>query len=294
MELRPLSPSLGAELVGTGTTLEPAPDLATAIRDALLRYHLVLIREVDLEARDQVLLLESLDLGHVLLESDGGIPWGWITNSRESVGAGGLVDTSSSNLLWHADYEFCDAGPIQLISLYSVECAVPGEPTLFASMTRAAAVLPPDLRSRVTGLRVVKAKDFGGDQHGSDRMSIRNRIRGSGPDSLFQSAEHDIISAHPVTGEQWLTPSHMMTSHVAGWSDEESDALFAELDAVAYAADNVYRHDWHPRDLVIWDNVALHHARGRTPAATVGVRSMRRVTVDGVDMKTRLGPASAS
>lgn len=294
VELRPLSPTLGAELVGIGTTLKPDPDLAAAVRDALLRHHLVLIRDIDLEAHDQVALLESLDLGQVLYESEGGTPWGWITNSQESVGEGGLVDATGSNLLWHADYEFCDVGPIQVISLYSVECSVPGEPTLYANMVRAAKVLRPDLRSRVISQRVLKAKDFGGEQHGSDRMNIRNRVRGSGSDSAFQSAEHDIISIHPVTGAEWLTPSHMMTSHVVGWTDEESDALFSELDAVAYAEDNVYRQDWHPRDLVIWDNVALHHARGRTPASKVGVRSMRRVTVDRVDMQTRLGIALSS
>ena len=56
-------------------------------------------------------------------------------------------------------------------------------------------------------------------------------------------------------------------------SDATLNALFAEL----YRDDRVYRHHWNNGDLVIWDNIALQHARcdltGMTP------RRLQRIVV---------------
>jgi hypothetical protein len=43
-----------------------------------------------------------------------------------------------------------------------------------------------------------------------------------------------------------------------------------------YAAENVFEHKWKNGDLVIWDNLAHQHARGKI---TGGVRTLQRVTI---------------
>ena len=64
-----------------------------------------------------------------------------------------------------------------------------------------------------------------------------------------------------MTGEEYLTVSDFMSSHICGWSDAASDELFGELGAIAYADDNTHRREWQLHDFVVWDNVALQHSR---------------------------------
>jgi len=58
------------------------------------------------------------------------------------------------------------------------------------------------------------------------------------------------------------------------------DAFLDELYAHVYAPENVYTHQWKTGDVIIWDNIALHH--GRPGPVDVGVpRHMRRQCLDG-------------
>jgi taurine dioxygenase len=67
-----------------------------------------------------------------------------------------------------------------------------------------------------------------------------------------------------------------MTACLIGVPDAESDALIEEVLTYTYADDNVYEHKWQNGDIVIWDNLALQHARA---PVTGGVRTLQRVTI---------------
>ena len=61
--------------------------------------------------------------------------------------------------------------------------------------------------------------------------------------------------------------------------DRDSRELLRELfDTYLYVSSNEYRHDWALGDLVVWDNLAMQHARKPCPL-THGARSFRRVAV---------------
>jgi taurine dioxygenase len=213
-----------------------------------------------------------------------------VTNTGELPDESGIIDRSLTELLWHADYEFTEFGPIQAISLYGHEVPESGCPTMFANNVEAVKKLPRDLRERVSDLKTFKAKEHTGPGEGYDDFGDR-RNRVSTPSmegTLFHGSEHDVIETHPLTGESWLTVSQMMTSHVVGWTDEQSDALFTQLDRIAYDPSNIYEHDWHVGDLVVWDNIALRHRRGLAPKGLPGGRRvLRRAAVDPIDMLTR-------
>ena len=53
-----------------------------------------------------------------------------------------------------------------------------------------------------------------------------------------------------------------MTREVVELPPGESEELLEELFAHLYAPDLVYEHTWSDGDLVVFDNVALQHARG--------------------------------
>ena len=46
---------------------------------------------------------------------------------------------------------------------------------------------------------------------------------------------------------------------------------------VLYAEDNIYEHRWTVGDLVLWDNIALHHGRRDIPVHEA--RTLQRVTL---------------
>ncbi|MCU1463635.1 MAG: hypothetical protein JWO37_3710 [Acidimicrobiales bacterium] len=290
LDLVPVTATFGVEVSGLDLRSANAADFE-ALRDALLQHRLLLFRSPSLDSEEQVRVMESLRVGEPLHETAQAPAWGWVTNTGELPDDGGIVDASPTELLWHADYEFTEFGPIQAISLYGHEVPEASYPTMLSNNVEAVKRLPADLREKVRTLKVLKAKEHTGPGEGYDDFANhRNRVSAPAQEgNLFHGSEHDIIETHPITGEPWLTVSQMMTSHVVGWTDEESDVLFAELDEIAYDPSNVYEHDWRVGDLIVWDNIALRHRRGTTPKGSTpgGRRVLRRVAVDSIDMLTR-------
>ena len=111
-------------------------------------------------------------------------------------------------------------------------------------------------------------------------MEERTRLADAGDDdtlAVYPRTEWPILVHHPVTGEQLVFTSEQMTSHVVGLDDESSEALLQLVFSHLYAEQNLYVHRWEPGDLIVWDNLALHHSRNRT--APGERRAHRRVAV---------------
>ena len=231
-------------------------DLA-ALLEAYDRTHLLVFRNQELSGQQQFDFVRQF--GPVVGETT---PWGYVSNVRPD----GIV--REGPLLFHSDFAFT-ATPTLGISLHALEVPDDGSPTLFADSTRAVRVMPPELRSRLEGVRIRNCYDFSGND--ATRMRLRNATPGS------PSWEHPIIGSHPRTGEPIVWANELHTDGVVGVSDDDSDALLAEVFAVLYADDNVYEHRWSVGDLVLWDNVALHHGRRDIPRHEP--RTLQRVTL---------------
>jgi taurine dioxygenase len=67
----------------------------------------------------------------------------------------------------------------------------------------------------------------------------------------------------------------MQTISILGLAQPESDALLDTLFQALYEPTNVYEHEWHDGDLVIWDNLAVQHARQKVDESAP--RTLRRV-----------------
>jgi taurine dioxygenase len=91
---------------------------------------------------------------------------------------------------------------------------------------------------------------------------------------------------HPVTGAAILYTSAMQTDSIVGLPEHESEDLLARCWDILYAPDNVYEHAWQIGDLLVWDNLALQHARD----AVTGPRTLRRVPVGTVLARLRTRP----
>jgi taurine dioxygenase len=87
----------------------------------------------------------------------------------------------------------------------------------------------------------------------------------------------EFVGRHPVTGEPLLQVNEMHTDRVIGLDPDSSESLLAEVYAYLYGPHNVYEHAWKVGDLIIWDNIAVHH--GRPPLPERGERTLQRVTL---------------
>lgn len=176
---------------------------------------------------------------------------------------GGLLGHMELN--FHNDVPFV---PIPFIggSLHALDVVDGVAPTRFASGFRAWEQLPDSLKARIAGRNALFVRERVPDR--------RNRLTDLEPG--------DLCSVHPAVGRQvgsdrpYLFVTGMMTSAIIGLAEAESEALLDELQAQLYAPANVYEHHWRNGDIVIWDNLALQHARAELGP---GTRTLQRVTL---------------
>ena len=182
---------------------------------------------------------------------------------------GGLL--GNAELLFHNDIPYV---PVPFIagSLYAVDVASHGAPpTRFASALKAWERLPAALKARVEGLKA---------------LQVRGHILGRRTKLADLEAE-DPCCVHPAMGRQqgtgrpYLFVNMDMTAQFTSLGLAESDALLEKLFGYLYAPEHIYEHHWQPGDLVVWDNLAVQHARSafrRCPAhAAAGQRRAARL-----------------
>ena len=88
-----------------------------------------------------------------------------------------------------------------------------------------------------------------------------------------------MVRTHPATGRKALYVNRLMTVHIEGLAQQESDELLDFLFDHQEQRDLIYEHVWRPGDLLMWDNRCALHAR--TDFSADERRLMRRVTILG-------------
>lgn len=166
-----------------------------------------------------------------------------------------------SDMMWHSY-------PCRALSLHGVEVEQPAVPTVFACATHTWETLPDELRSRVDGLNV--------------RQVTGTKMRDVGDDLLISTFAKDystvtpIEMAHPRTGEPILFVSKGNTEKIVDMDPVEGEALLNELFEFLYDPENLVTHTWRTGDLVLWDNLAVQHARANVEAEGP-VRTLQKV-----------------
>lgn len=183
----------------------------------------------------------------------------YVSNARQD-GHLGVME-----LQWHNDVPYLPK-PYLAAALHAIEVAPGASSTQFASGMRAYERLPESLRERLAGLNALQVK-----QRFSDRT---NQLTDLQPGDLC--TVHSVVGQQEGTGRPYLFVNENMTALVIGRSPEESEDLLRTLYAALYVKDDVYEHAWQPGDLVLWDNLAVQHARGRISADK---RTLQRVSI---------------
>ncbi|HEY7106623.1 MAG TPA: TauD/TfdA family dioxygenase [Acidimicrobiia bacterium] len=270
MDVVPVSEALGARLTGFDITRPCNEDEQAALRELFLRYHLLLVRGQDVTAEDQTRFVGYFGPLHTRAD---GMQETFVTNVSES---GEPPRTGTARLIWHQDGTY-GLRPGIATCLWAQEVAPDAVPTLYANAVRALERMSPDLRARVEQLHAVHLRNI--HEERTDYRWREENIPADAAPGQFLRHEHPIVYPMPHTEQRTILVNELLTSHVVELPRDEGEALIQQLFSLVYADDNVYAHHWQRNDVVIWDNLALHHCR---PAEMgLPVRRLRRQSIDG-------------
>jgi alpha-ketoglutarate-dependent taurine dioxygenase len=254
LTIRELHPTLGAELRGLAEQT-PLPDTTVAhLRELFDRYSVLVFPDLDIsEALQRYLVYALIDAplpdADERPENDARRGPMLVSNKEE----GGAAPYG--RLLFHCDTMWAEE-PQELLSLYGYHVDQPSVPTLFADMLHAWETLPADLRARVEHLEARQGFEHKYANRGGDADVI---------DTYYEESRWTVTPVarpHPRNGRTALFVSQQVTLDLVGVPADENEEILEALFAHLYSPDNILTHEWRTGDLVIWDNLAVQHARG--------------------------------
>jgi taurine dioxygenase len=267
--VRPLSPALGAEIVGVDLGKEIDDPTFARIRDAWHQNLVILLRDQKLSEEDEVrfaarfgppAVIHTKQFVHnhpaVMLISN-------IREDGKPIGA--LPD---GEMHFHTD-QCHQERPAMASMLYALEVPSAGGNTLFANGYKAYETLPDAIKQRIDGRKALNAYDY-------DTAAMK---RGTRLAEGVPSCVHPVVRTHPATGRKALYVNRLMTVRIEGLSPQDSDELLDVLFDHQERREFIYEHVWRPGDLLMWDNRCTLHAR--TDFSPDERRLMRRVTILG-------------
>lgn len=271
-----LTPHFGAKLTGfsirDGLTDE---DFAT-IEHAANSYGVVVMPNQPLDDETQVAFSERIGtLEETLVGAVGA--GSKIVRVTNILADGTIKDPDSqlalftrANFMWHTDSSF-QAHPAAFSVLSARELPTNGGgDTEFASTAAAYDALPDETKARLDGLIAIHSIGWSREKFQKGASSDEQRKR-------LPPVPQALVRTNPMTGRKSMhVASHVMG--IKGMDDLEGRALHDDLLALATHPSKVYRHQWSPHDVIIWDNRATVHRA--TPYDETGDRRlMIRTTI---------------
>ena len=274
-------PALGAEVRGIDMHQPMDAETLKAVSDAWMKHLVLVFPEQHITDREHVTFTRhfgDVEIFHqtsLHLRSDRVAEIFLVSNVDEE---GRLMRPSepsqkqlSSSQQWHTDSSYRPL-PSMGSLLHGIEISRTGGITQFINMYMVYDDLPESLRRDVEGRRA--RHDF----------SMLHRVVGSpAPTPEEQAAMppvwHPMVRRHPVTGRKSLYISSIYNDAVEGMDEAAACRLIADLTAFAAQPKYMYRHEWEPDDVLMWDNRCTVHAV--TPHDPNERRVMHRTTIVG-------------
>ncbi|HVX16995.1 MAG TPA: TauD/TfdA family dioxygenase [Acidimicrobiales bacterium] len=243
-DLRPLGPTIGAEVYGVDVGQPLSPELFAELDRALLEWKVLFFRDQHVSGaqhRDFARNWGELEVHPFLREGE--VPE--VVRFDK-----GPKETGYENI-WHSDVSWRLEPSLGSI-LRCVTPAALGGDTLWADMYMAYECLDEETKAAIEGRTAVH------DFSGTFGMLLE-------PDKLaemqakYPPAEHPIVRTHPQTGRKILYVNDVFTSHVVGMEPDASRALLDHLTAQARTPEFQCRFRWEADSIAFWDNRCTQH-----------------------------------
>lgn len=282
ISFRPLTPVTGADVEGVDLAVDLQPAVVARLRDALLRYKVLVFRDQPMNDARQVALTDVLGgatAAHPIVNGLREAPA--VLRTMLSEERPGLAESEVGDPLrgtvprrlrteWHIDSTFV-ANPNSITILRGVEIPSTGGDTLFANLEALYAGLSPSLRGYLDTLKALHSRH---DPSPSPRFDGRS----AGP----FVALHPLVRVHPETEARSLFVSSVFLQGIRGLKPRESTALLNFLLDELAGRDEIHaRVRWEQDTLVMWDNRAMAHAGPVDGLMFEDERIVHRTTVVG-------------
>ena len=273
IEFKPLSFSLGAEVLGLKIKDSPSKEQIELVRAGFLKYGILLFRDQHISREQHIgfsKLFGELDQ-HESLPRDRHPDYSellMVTNEPKPNGM--PSDSKYTGQVWHSDMSFTLAPAMGSI-LRSIKVPSVGGDTMFSNMTLAYEKLSKGMQNLISDLHGV---------HTSARKIVdlsQDRIEET--KKLIPPVAQPIVRIHPETGKKALYIGEKVKSFV-GMTEDESKPLIDYLCRHASKPQFVYRHQWQANELLFWDNrCTMHLALGDYDESEI--RHLERTTILG-------------
>lgn len=274
-DIEPLSPALGAEIVGLDVS-RPIDEATIAdLRDAWRDHILLLFRKPDMSQQEQLRFARCFGRVGERPKPKAHRPEDYtkldpafmlVTNIRENGKPIGTLP--DGEMMFHHDTIYKPQPHIGTL-LYAIEVPSVGGNTLFNNLYKAYDALPDGIKDRIKGRTATHIYDY-------ETIDRRNRDHATG--DLLESQAHPVCITHPWSGRKALYVDRLMTASIDGLPEDESEAILATMFDTAERPEFVYEHEWTPGDLLLWDNLCSAHAR--TDFSSDERRLLRRCQVE--------------
>ncbi|WP_085316036.1 TauD/TfdA dioxygenase family protein [Derxia lacustris] len=257
--VRPLEPTIGAELSG----IDLRQPLGTALRDEikalLLRHRVLFFRDQPIDSEQQIAFARQFGKVYehpTTSRVRAGVP---DSHRISAVEARQLYNPTSGR--WHTDTSWL-VRPTWGAILRDIDLPPTGGDTIWADGHAVYEALPEALKQKIDGLYVTH--DF------------QSSLKRAGID--YPIVAHPLVKTHPETGEKIVWANWSMAPWVVGWDRADSKALLDELLGYYARPEFQVRFKWTPHSVVFWDNRAgLHY-----PVTNYGdyPRELERVLIE--------------
>jgi len=274
-ETRPLTPHLGAEVVGVQLAQGLSDAVFDGIHAAFLRHQVLLFEPQDVPPATQVAFARRFGEVQVHVMNQyhaGGFPELYRLSNLDEHGRPTGRHPDKGTLAWHTDGSWSRVTGQATIIYGEVVPKVGGE-THFCDMYGAYERLSPAWKARIANLRAVHNLDFSRNRRHSEDPMTEAQKRERPP------VDHPIVRTHPETGRKCVYLGDH-AEFIVGMSYGEGRALIEELNALIIHRDLTYEHCWTVGELLVWDNRCLLHRATPFDEAREG-RVVRRCTVLG-------------
>ncbi len=278
LEIKPLSPALGAEIAGLDLRDELPAAVVAEIIEAWHEHLVLSFRNQELTEDDQIRFarhfgaLQKRTRPPQAINEFGHTKYPELTMLVSNIRDNGKLIGSlpDGEMHFHSDQCYLEK-PAAGTLLYAIEVPSAGGDTLFLNMYKAYDGLPAELQARIDGRRALNAYLYD---------STTRAINGAKVD--FTAHPHYVqpmVRTHPATGRKALYVNRLMTFTVDGMDEADGTALLNALFDHMEQQKFIYAHHWRVGDLVLWDNRCTLHAR--TDFSGRERRLLRRYVVMG-------------
>ena len=243
-DLKPLTPTIGAELHGIDLSEELSEAAIAAVRQALLDWKVIFFRDQDITRAQHIAFARRFGDLEIHPATPKDQPDPEVLRIEHGPNSRGQENAWHSDVTWRATPSL---GSI----LRSIEIPPVGGDTLFANMEAAYEGLSPEMKRFAEGLTA---------KHDIARVFAKRLSKEA--DELrakYPVQDHPVIRTHPETGRRALYVNLGHTTRFDGWTEEESKPLLDFLFTHITRPEFTCRFHWTPGAIALWDNRSVQH-----------------------------------